>query len=381
MSRFLRRHPLTSLAVTAAVLVFTLAACKAATPTSPNTPTQLTGQNPNETPTFNGTLTLFGGGVAPANGATDVAIVVEVKDGSGNPAANLTPVTFSTTLGTIRASGTDPALAGSAVQVTTWSGQAGALLRSDAAGSAVVTVSIGDKAVSGVVIFEPTASTDVITLAFREGGTDQSTIEGTTPFLTTLVAVVRDEAGLPIAGQAVRFRIVADTAGGTLTAAATTNTDASGEAFNVLRATQVGTVSLVAEILDGEGNVVKESNQIVATVTAESDDFQITLVWADESTVSSATAPDTVGMLATVVDAATGQALSGRWVRFRIVKDTAKDKAKLAEKNLTLTDGAGLATNAVSVTEADSVVTIQADLIASNGTHLATSNLIVLEVE
>lgn len=382
MRRFRSRKSGLGVALAVALLVVGAGACKAADPTSPNSPTQLTGQNPNESATFSGTLTLFGGGSAPANGLTDVGVVVEVKDAQGNPAQNLTQVTFSTSLGTIRASGTDPLTAGSAVTVTTWGGNAGALLRSETAGTAVVSVSLADKVASATVEFEPTASTDVITLAFRSGGADASTLEGTTPFLTTIVASVADETNDPVAGEVVRFRIVANSAGAELTASRKTNTDAAGEAFNVLRASQVGTVAVVAELLDSSDNVIKESNQIVATITAESHDFQVTLVWSDDSTTTSATVPETVGMTATVVDASSGETLAGRRVRFRIVRDSATtDPAELAETQTTLTDGSGVASNAVTVREGDTVVTIQADLIASDGTHLATSNQIVLEAE
>lgn len=383
MRRFLRRHPFTSLAVAVAVLALGLTACKPAAPTSPNSPTVLTGQNENEQPTFNGTLKIFGGGGrAPADGLTDVAIVVEVFNEDGAPVQNLTPVTFSTSLGTIRASGTDPATAGTAVTVNTWAGQAGALLRSEFSGEAVVSISVADHVRTTRVQFQASASTDVITLGFQSGSGSTSTLEGTTPFLAPIVATVTDETGGGIAGASVRFKILRNSAAGELTAARKTTTDGDGQAFNVLSATQIGTVSLVAELLDANGRRVRESNQIVATVTAESDDFEITLVWADESTTTTAAVPDTVGMQATVVDAATDETLAGRRVRFRIVSDTAEtDPAALAETNSTLTNGSGVASNAVTVREVDTVVTIVADLIASDGSFLGSSNQIVIRGE
>lgn len=358
------------------------AACSIDTPTSPTPPTALTGQTDNEEASFDGTLTIFGGGTALADGETDVQIVVEVVDENGNPAQNFTPVNFSTNLGTVRESGTDPALAGSTVRVNTFGGRASVLLRSSNAGIATVTAWIADTATTARVRFEAGPSTDVITLALRSGGVDVSTLQATAPLITTVVAKVEDEDGAPLAGRTVRFRIRTDTAGARLTGASRTLTDSIGEASSVLEVTGVGTVSLVAELLDASNNVVGESNHAIVTTTAEASAFEMTLVWDAGGTTTSAAVPDTVGMNVTVVDAATGAALSGRRIRFLITSDTATaDPAQLAHTGTSNTNGSGVATNAVTVREADSVVVIEAHLVDANGFFVAASNHIVLEAE
>lgn len=363
------------------LLVLAPIACKANAPTSPNMPASLDGQNTNEAPTFNGSITVFGGGTAPADGVTDVAMVVEVRDRQGNPAQNFTPVGFSTSLGTVRAPGTDPTTAGSAVQVTTFGGQAQVLLRSEISGTARVTAWIADVASTALVEFEAGPSTDIIALSFREGGTDTTTVTGVSPFLVPVVAAVTDEDAAPLSGKTVRFRIVANSAQAMLTGSNKSLTDAAGEATNVLRANTIGTVSLEADLLDDDGNVVGQSNQIVATITNASDQYQVSLTFADGSTFATAAPGATTGLLCEVVDHETEETLSGVKVRFRIVSDTAQaDVAKLAATGTSLTDGDGVASNAVTAYELDTRVVLVVDVLDASGRLLSASNQVVLSV-
>lgn len=366
----------------AVLLVLAMVACSTDTPTSPTAPASLDGQNPNENASFSGSITMFGGGTALADGGTDVPLVIEVRDRQGNPAQNFTPVSVSTNLGTVRAPGDDPDLAGSSVQVTTFGGQAQVLVRSTSAGVAQISAWIADVLSQAFVQFEAGPSTDVIALAFRVAGSDTSTVQGVSPFLATVVATVTDEDGAALSGRQVRFRIVSDSAGSSLTASPKGLTDTSGEAANVLKASSIGTVSLEADLLDGDGNVVGKSNQIVATITNASDEYQVTLTFADGGTFTAAEPGATTGLECEVVDRATGETLSAVKVRFRIVSDSAQtDPAKLAHTGTSLTDGSGVASNAVTAYQTDTRVVIVVDVLDAGGALLAGSNQVVLAVE
>lgn len=382
-----RAFPAAPALATAAVLLAVTAACNVDSPTSPNQPVELTGQNGNETATFSGSVTIFGGGSALAGSGTDIAVAVEVKDLQGNPATNFTPVNFSTSLGTIRAADADPATAGNTTQIASFAGRATVLLRSDTPGSATVTAWIANVVASTFVTFDPedpVGNTDIVTLAFRRAGADSATIEGTAPLLSTVVARVLDETGAALTGRTVRFRIVADTAGAALTGPAESMTDGSGEAVNVVRIDAEGTVALIADLLDSSGEVVAQSNQIIATTTIRSNELLVTLTFADGATLATIeVVPDTVGLLVEVLDAETGEPLSGRRVRFRIDLDTAVvDPAELANSQSTFTNGEGIATNAVTGKEATTTVVLIVEVVDNDtGETIAISNQVVLEIE
>ena len=130
----------------ALVLALVLSACNLGTPTSPNDASELTGQNPNSTPSFSGTIVLTGGGEAPANDTTDFLVTATVNDSAGRPVQNGTLINFSTTLGTVRAFGADPATAGSSAQLVLFNGVATVAVRSAVPGTAVVSAWIADVA-------------------------------------------------------------------------------------------------------------------------------------------------------------------------------------------------------------------------------------------
>lgn len=376
------RHRSWSRLVVALLLVFVAVGCNATTPTSPNMPASLDGQNPNEDASFSGSITLFGGGSGTADGVSDVPIVIEVRDRQGNPAQNFTPVTVSTTLGTVRAPGDDPDTAGSSVQVASFGGQAQVLVRSTSSGIAQVTAWIADVASTAFIQFEAGPSTDVINLAFRVGGSDSTTVEGNSPFLAAVIATVTDEDGALLSGRQVRFRIVSNSADASLTGPVRSLTDSNGEAANVLRTEGIGTVSLEADLFDANGDIVAESNQIIATITNAADDYEVTLTFADESTTTAIAPGGTIGMMVEVRDRQTSETLAGRRVRFRIVSDTAEtDPAELANTSSTLTDGDGVASNAITGYELDTRVVIVVDVLDSSGFFLAGSNQIVLAIE
>ena len=364
-------------------------ACDTTSPSSPNSAIELTGQNPNEGATFSGTISIGGSTTVPADDATDGLLTATVLDAQGRPVANGTPVSFSTTLGTVRPMGADPATAGTITQVAAWGGEATVLLRSAAAGTATVTVWVANVSRTLSVTFTDLPQQLSVSLAFRVGGTDFETLEDTAPTDLSVVAAVTDDAGNAVAGRYVRMRIKSDT---TATGGASSadligpnrsRTNSDGEAFNVLHVEGQGRVVLIAQLLDGSGDkIVSQSNQIVLTTTTVAQPIVVALEFTDGGTFLAAAAGTTAGLLATVSDAQTGAALSGRRVRFRIVQDTASTTpAVLANTDATFTNGAGEASNAVTGNEANTTVSIVAELLDASGAVDATSNQVVLAVQ
>lgn len=373
-------------AVTLIGLLF-VQACDTTTPSSPSSAGELTGQNTNVAATFSGTITVVGAASAPADNASDAVLTAEVLDRNGNPVANLTPVNFSTTLGTVRAPGDDPVTATSAVQVITFGGLAQVLLRSSVAGDAIVSVSVADVVRSVQIEFTAVETQTFISLAIRVGGGDSETISTTAPAEVSVVAMVREAAG-GVPGRTVRFKIVGDSTSQSglgnakFLGSRKTVTNDSGEAFNVVQIKGEGTVTVVVELFDSATNsVIGESNQVIITATTLVETLAIALQFADGSTFTALTAPGSTGIVATVTDARTGDLLAGRRVRFRITTDTATTSpAQLANNASTFTNTVGEASNGISVSEEGTTVTIAAQLLAADGSVEATSNQVVVSV-
>lgn len=377
-------------AVCVAVL-FAAQACDTDSGSSPTTPANLTGQNPNTAATFSGTISIAGGGTAPADFATDVVVAVDIRAADGNPVANGTPVWFTTTLGTVRTAGMAPATAGSSVQAIAFGGIATVALRSAVAGTATLIVTVGDKSQTLNIRFTDVQVPAFVSLAIRAGAGDLETLQSTAPLSATLVATVRDIAGLPIAAREVRFRKTSDSTAGTGLGAAAfvgprrSRTNASGEAVSVVDIKGVGSVSLLADLFDSVRNdIVGESNQVVVTTTAVTGSFAVTLQFGGDEggTFLSMTEPGSAGLTATVRDQTTGDLLVGRKVRFVISSDTATVlSATLASTGSSLTNDVGEASNAVTTNEAATTVTLVAQLLSSAGAVEAESNQITVVVE
>lgn len=383
------RRPLSFATAGLLLLVLAAGACSTSDPSSPNTPTELTGQTPNEGATFSGTISIGGSTTVPADDTTDGFLTAQVLDSQGRPVANGTLVNFSTSLGTVRPVGSDPATAGASTQVAAWGGEASVALRSATPGTAVITVWVANVVRTLTVTFSELPQQLSVSLAFRVGGTDFETVEDTAPTDLSVVATVTDEAGNAVAGRYVRIRIKSDTSAtngagpASLIGPRRTRTNGAGEAFNVLHIEGEGRVVLIALLLDSAGDeIVGQSNQIVATTTAVSQPIVVSLEFTDGGTFATVTAGETAGLIATVTDAQTGLVLSGRRVRFRIVQDTATTTpATLANTDTTFTNGDGQAANAVTGNEAGSTVSIVAELLDANGGVAATSNQVVLAVQ
>jgi hypothetical protein len=357
-------------------------------PTSPNTPGSLDGQNGNEFPTFSGTITLGDSTYAGvADGLTDTFITAIVRDLSGNPVANGTNVGFSTTMGTVRAVGTDPTMAGQAASAIVFGGTVAVAVRSPNAGDAVITAAIADVSTSTMVSFARPQGEVFVSLVLSPDGGDTTSLEDNAPIDVPVTAEVIDDEGQPVPGQALRFTITQDTSYSARLSGRNSSTNADGEAFSVLSVTGVGRVIVEAEAIDPDGEVVASSNQVILTTRAVTETYAIDLAFvggeggggdSGGSTVMDGM-PGTYGVQATVKDLRTGNSLAGRRVEFEIVSDTALvDKAKLAIHGRTSTDSSGNATNAVTVTEVDTVVVLVAKLIEGGETIL--SNEIILNV-
>lgn len=359
------------------------AGCSLTSPTSPNDPAQLTGQNPNEEPSFNGTITLTASSTtSPADGSTDVLITATARDPEGRPVQNLTPINFSTDLGLLRPAGTSPALGSSSVTVGAFNGRATVALRSTVAGVATVGAAIANVASFVDIVLERVPIQGNIDLVFLGGSEFASgTASPSSPFRIGLVATAKDLDGNLLAGVIVRFEIVVDTTTGSgngparLEGQEASFTNTAGEAFDQLVIVGAGRVVLEANLFDpNDGSHVATSNQIIAVTDSAGVDFTVTLTFDDGTTVSEATAPFTDGIEALVQDS-TGAAVPGRTVRFTIIRDTTSG-ATLGANGTSVTvttDGSGVATTSVRVPDPGEVVII-AELLDDAGNVIATSN-------
>jgi hypothetical protein len=352
-------------------LVLALAACPGLSdPASPDT--SLTGTNPNATATFSGVITLNGGGGAvPADGTSDFLVQAVITDNTGAPVANGVVVNFATSLGSVRASGSDPATAGSSTPVSTFEGKAVVALRSTAAGVANVTAWIADVARTVTVRFDHAAVNGTVDVVFREAGTDVPTITTTAPADALVVARALDELGAALGGMTIRFKIERDTTGGAGVGGAywgappKTPTNSSGEAYNTLFVKGVGEVVAFARLHDPlTDELIASSGAITLITTQIQAEASMTLEFDDGSTTTAGTVGLPSGINAVVTSERTGQVLVGIPVKFSIIGDstdtTAFDRAELAANGDTFTDSVGQAINAVIAYDSGAVVVIEA---------------------
>jgi len=171
----------------------------------------------------------------PADGTSTVSITANVTDAGGNPVTENTPVTFSTTLGTITPSD------------ATKGGKAKATLRaSTQAGTATVTVSAGGTSASIAIEFLAGAAASLTLSAADES------LPADGASTTQVQALVEDANGNPVAdGTRVNFQVVSGDARIT-DSAATVN----GVATAILTAgTTVGTAQVQATTAGPEGPI------------------------------------------------------------------------------------------------------------------------------
>ena len=252
---------------------------------SPTAPAQLTGQNPNEDAVFNGTIILSATNAESfADGITDFILNIFVRDDQNNPVQNGTLINVSTSLGTVRPPGADPATAGSFAQLAVFSGQLSIAVQSLFAGTATVNAWIANVGVSARVLFKPTPLVAVASLVFRLGSEDVFNVLGPTPFAVGMVSTIVNSEGTALPGLDVNFRIIEDSTVGSGIGGAffggpdISKTDSSGEAFNTLNIEGVGHVTVVAEVIDPNyGDVAAASNQIIATTTVINEGTGLTL--------------------------------------------------------------------------------------------------------
>lgn len=278
-------------------------------------------------------------------------------------------------------------IAGSGTDLTNTSGKATGLLRIDGVGTVIVLSEVLSKnkvvATSNQVIATTTTVGETVglSLVLGSGGTVANVTAGTS---SALRVTVRDQrTGLPLTGRRVNFHVVSDTAQSskaTLANPGVTITDSQGVATNAITATEINsTVVVLAQLLGIDGQVEALSNQVVLTV---SQTVGMTLTIAGGTAVGNVIPGSSTGIEVLVRDTSTGAPLTGKSIAFVIVSDTAVvDKAKLASTQLTLTNGVGVASNAVTVEESGSQVVIIARLIGAGGKIEAESNQIVLTVQ
>jgi adhesin/invasin len=367
------------LAIALAMLLF-VPACKGLSdPTAPSSPSNVDGQNGNEFPTFSGTITLGGSAYAGiADGLTDTFVTAVVRDLTGNPVANGTPISFSTTMGTIRSLGSDPTTAGQAASAIVFNGTVAMAVRSENPGDALITAAIANVASTAMISFSRPQGNLFVSLVLSPAAGDTTTLEGNAPIDVPLTAEVVDDEGQPVSGQPVRFTITEDTTYSARLSGRNSSTDTTGQGYSVLTVTGVGRVLVEVEAVDEDGEAVATSNQVIVTTRAITETYAIDLTFDDDSTVRTES-PGTFGIEAVIRDIRTGETLAGRRVEFEIVSDTATtDAAELALEGRTSTDSEGIAVNAITTYEADTIVVLVAKLVEGGETIL--SNTIILNV-
>jgi len=359
--------------------------CGLDSPTSPNSPGDLQGNTSNQWSDFQGSIQI----VVPttdllADDTTALTITAVVTTDAGQPATNLTPVTFSTNLGTFG----DPSAAAAvtAATVTSFGGTAAVDLRSfqRAFGKATVHASVGNVSARVKLDLEHAEVKGSLSLVFRVQGQVSTNLAGpasaANPFYAGLVGTAIDEGGNPLRGVLIEFRITRDgtlgsgVGGARLDGAAVSYTDNTGEAINQLEVVGIGQVVLEADLKDPvSGAVVATSNQIILTTT---ETIFLQLTYDDGSTAK--TGNGTRQMVATATDAA-GDPFEGVFIRFEIQND-ATDGASVSPASA-VTDATGVATSTLNIPVnailvGGEITTVVAKVVDSSGDELATSNTI-----
>jgi hypothetical protein len=360
-------------------------------PASPNN--TLTGPNPNATGSFSGVISITGqAGSVPADGTTDVLVGARAVDAAGNPIANGIAINFATSLGTIRASGADPATAGSSTPVVSFEGQAVVAVRSSASGVAEVTAWIADDASMVTIEFEGANLEGTVDMTFRTAGGDTPSIVTTAPTNALIVGTAKDTTGVALAGVHVRFKIDRDTTASSGKGEAYFGgpplvlTNSSGEAYNTLFVNGVGEVVVFSRLLDPSTcELISESGPITLITTEIQATTSISLTLDSGATTGNGTVDTPEGMTARVFSERTGDVLVGIPVRFRIVSDTTDtavfDPAELANPLSSATNSLGQAFNAIIAHDSGAVVVLEVEALdPATGSVIARSNQIVYTV-
>ncbi len=359
-----------------------IAGCNLDSPSTPNTPGDLTGQTTNQVFSFSGSINVSSiTGTLAADDLSTITISAEVRDDAGNPVSNFTSVTFNTDLGGFLV------VAGGALAVVdratayTSNGVAQVELQSvnRQTGVATVVASLGTTTASSTVTIEPAAVAGSVSLGFTSG-TGPITMTGSAsqnkPLDVTVGVLALDLAGDAISGAKVRFRIIQDTtdegspndAAHWLTSS-TTNTGALGDAVNILRVYGSGVIALDAELIDPvSSETIARSNRIILTTAAS---LIVKLNFPNGATTFTGPAPYNVDLLSAVFDA-TNSPQPGLQVRFTIVNDGTSG-ASLTTSHGT-TDSQGRTSTRLRV-PSTGVVTVKAGLYDATNTEIASATV------
>lgn len=356
--------------------------CGLDSPSSPNSPGDLQGNNPNQWSNFTGSVRIVVPSTdLPADDTTALPITAVVQDDSGRPVTNLTPVTFRTDMGTFG----DPTAtyAADSITVGSFGGSATADLRSFQRdyGDATVYATVGNVAAEIDLNLEYVKVEGTLSLAFRVQGQDFFNMTGAaspaSPFRAGIVGMATDATGNPLAGVKVNFRIIIDDttssgAGGSeLDGEPTSYTDTNGEAFNQLKVVGIGRVVLEADLIDPiTDELVGTSNQIIMTTISS---VRVSLLINDALT---ATGAGTKNLKATVFDEA-GKAVDYAFVKFEIQGADGTGTGYLTPASTVATEwGIARATLGYKAGYVPGTTTVVAKVVDSNGEVLATSNTV-----
>ncbi len=368
------------------LLISMMAGCGLDSPTSPNTPGELTGQTTNQEFSFSGSVSVESmSATLPADDIQTVTVRANVKNAAGNPIPNLTTVTFRTDLGGFLV-GVDPSTGASlsvdTLTATTFNGQAEVeFVSSDReTGTANITASIGDVTGSATVELEHAVIKGSLSLGFGSGIGPITQTGGfasqNAPLDVTVGVLALDLAGDPIPGAKVRFNIVQDTTDegspndpAHWVTASSTVTGSLGDAVNILRVYGSGVIALDAVLIDPvTGDSIAVSNRIILTTQAVKI---VKLTFADGSTSFTKGAPFNVGLRASVFDG-TNSVQPGLQVRFSIISDSTTGAT--LSSTIGTTDANGETTSSVRLPD-PGVVTIKAGLYDAQNKEIASATV------
>lgn len=367
------------------LLVAGLSACGLDSPTSPNPSGDLTGQNPNQFFSFNGSIALSTSGeTLVADGTSAVTVAATVRDAGGNPVPNLTSVTFTTDLGGFAVVDDDGAVSLlSAITGVTFNGVATAQLVATGGGTetATVTASLGQVVATAQVELEPAPINGTLALSFGPDGSGETVMAGTAtsaqPLDVTVGVTALDEEGNPVVGATVEFHFVVDTTNtGDFVTGDDVLTGPDGNATNLLRVSDSGDIAIEASLVDpNTGEVVAVSNRIFLTTGVA---LLPTLEFGGGGASFSAVAPYTAPIVATITDTE-GDPQEGLTVRFTIVDDSTNAGASVTT-GIGVTNAAGQVASGIVVPDAGggtSTVTVVAEVVDTNGEVVSSTNVVV----
>ena len=356
--------------------------CGLDNPTSPNDPGTLQGNTPNQWSNFQGSVQIVVPTTdLPADDTTALPITAVVAVTSGQPATNLTPVTFRTDKGTFG----DPSAAFpmTSITVNSFGGRATADLRSYQRdyGDTTVYASVGTVADEVDVDLNYVKVEGTLSLSFRQQGQDFFNMVGAaspaSPFRVGIVGMATNLTGNPLAGAKVEFRIVIDdttrsgAGGAKLEGLPISYTDTDGEAFNQLKVVGLGRVVIEADLIDSiTDELVGTSNQIIMTTI---DQVQVNLTIDGVGKTAGAS---TKNLKAEVTDAA-GKVVDFAFVRFEIQGVDPTGTAWLDPATVVATEwGNARAKLHYGAGAANGTTVVVAKVVDSEGTVIATSNTV-----